>query len=269
MAFLPSEPDADMKRALARVPAIGIPFSHRNEAVMRGDAPFSAGERELLAAYVSALNSCDYCQCEHAAVATAFGLPAGLLAQLLQDVETAEVSETFRAAVVYARKLTLCPTRLGPADVEALFAAGHDERALYLSLSRLNHWLPWGQTDSEVMQGTTEFHHEIADAVLPQPDAVFHDATALDAAIDMLDPEPAVMQRLIGALLLPCQPLIPWLLGRHQDLHLWERERQKAQLLQQPASRGQGIRRRVGNRLVMDAASTRVTEKEDDEQRID
>ena len=26
---------------------------------------------------------------------------------------------------------TLYPTRLGPADVEALFAAGHDERALY------------------------------------------------------------------------------------------------------------------------------------------
>ena len=44
---------------------------------------------------------------------------------------TAEVSEAFRAAVVYARKLTLDPTRLGPADVEALFAAGHDERALY------------------------------------------------------------------------------------------------------------------------------------------
>jgi uncharacterized peroxidase-related enzyme len=131
MAFFPSMPDADMKHTLAREPAIGIPFSQLNEAVMRGDAPFSAGERELLAAYVSALNGCDYCQCEHAALATAFGVPAGLLAQLLQDVETAEVSEPFRAAVLYARKLTLDPTRLGPADVEVLFAAGYDERALY------------------------------------------------------------------------------------------------------------------------------------------
>jgi uncharacterized peroxidase-related enzyme len=124
-------PDADMKDTLAREPAIGMPFSQLNEAVMRGDAPFSAGERELLAAYVSALNSCDYCQCEHSALATAFGLPAGLLAQLLHDVDTAEVSEAFRAAVIYARKLTLDPTRLGPADVAVLFAAGHDERALY------------------------------------------------------------------------------------------------------------------------------------------
>ena len=131
MAFFPSMPDADMKDTLAREPAIGIPFSQLNEAVMRGDAPFSAGERELLAAYVSALHGCDYCQCEHAALAAAFGLPAEILAQLLQDVDTAEVSEAFRAAVVYARKLTLCPTRLGRADVEAFFAAGHDERALY------------------------------------------------------------------------------------------------------------------------------------------
>jgi uncharacterized peroxidase-related enzyme len=131
MAFLPSMPDADMKDTLTREPAIGIPFSQLNEAVMRGDAPFTAGERELLAAYVSALNGCDYCQCEHAALAAAFGFPAGILAQLLQDVDTAKVSERLRAALVYARKLTLCPTQLGPADVEALFAAGHDERALY------------------------------------------------------------------------------------------------------------------------------------------
>ena len=131
MAFFPSMPDADMKQTLAREPAIGIPFSQLNEAVMRGDAPFTAGERELLAAYVSALNGCDYCQCEHTALATAFGLPAGILEQLLQDVDTAEVSEGFRAAVVYAQKVTLAPTQLGPADIAAFFAAGHDERALY------------------------------------------------------------------------------------------------------------------------------------------
>src|SRR5215475_2284522 len=58
MAFFPSVPDADMKHTLAREPAIGIPFSQLNEAVMRGDAPFSAGEPELLAAYVSALHGC-------------------------------------------------------------------------------------------------------------------------------------------------------------------------------------------------------------------
>src|SRR5712691_6950239 len=134
-----------------------------------------------------------------------------------------------------------------------------------LSLSRLNHWLPGCETHPEVMQGTTDFHHEIADAVLPQPDAVFHDAAAFDAAVDMLDPQPTVVQGLVGELLLQRQLLAAGFLGRHEDLHLGQRKRQKAQILQQPTPGGQGIRRRVGNRLIMDAAAVGVTEKEDDE----
>src|SRR5262249_52275013 len=125
-------PDADMKDTLAREPAIGIPFSQLNEAVMRGDAPFSAGERELIAAYVSALNGCDYCQCEHAALAAAFGLPAGLLATPPRDAGHAPgVWGRLGAALVDARKLRLARPQRGPADVEVLFAAGHDERAMY------------------------------------------------------------------------------------------------------------------------------------------
>src|SRR6266487_6791789 len=56
-----------------------------------------------------------------------------------------------------------------------------------LSLSRLNHRLPGRETHPEVMERTAQFHHEIAHAVLPQPDPVFDDAAALDAAVDMLD----------------------------------------------------------------------------------
>jgi hypothetical protein len=52
------------------------------------------------------------------------------------------------------------------------------------------------------MERTAEFHHEIADAVLPQPDPVFHDTAALHAAIDMLDAQPTVVQGLVGQLLL-------------------------------------------------------------------
>jgi uncharacterized peroxidase-related enzyme len=131
MSFLPSLPEADMKQTLKCEPDIGIPFSQLNQAVMRGDAPFTPGEREFIAAYVSTLNACHYCQSEHTAIAEAFGMPTGLLEQLLHDAEAAEVSEALRAALVYARKLTLSPTRLSQADVDTFFAAGHDERALY------------------------------------------------------------------------------------------------------------------------------------------
>src|SRR2546426_7183038 len=100
-----------------------------------------------------------------------------------------------------------------------------------MSLSRLNHGLPRGQAHPEVVQGTAEFHHQIADTFFPQVEAVFDDATTLDTTIDMLNPPPPLVQRLVRPLLLPRELLAAWLLGRHEDLHLRERERQEAQIL--------------------------------------
>src|SRR5467141_5313589 len=50
-----------------------------------------------------------------------------------------------------------------------LFGMGQS-KANQLNLSRLNHWLPRAQAHQEVMQGTAQFHHQIADARLPQAD---------------------------------------------------------------------------------------------------
>jgi hypothetical protein len=119
------------------------------------------------------------------------------------------------------------------------------------------------------MQRTTDFHYEIADVLLPQADPVFDDATALDTPVDMLNAQSAIMQGLIGQLLFQGELLAAWLLGRHEDLDLGQREGQEAQILQQPAPRGQGRGRRVGNRLVMEAAAAGLAEEEDDEQGID
>ena len=90
----------------------------------------------------------------------------------------------------------------------------------------------------EIMQGTTEFHHQIEDALLPQTDPVFDNATALHTAVDMLNPEPSTVQGLVGPLLLLCQLLSSWLLGRHEDCHVGKRKGQEAQILQEPAPGG-------------------------------
>ena len=100
-----------------------------------------------------------------------------------------------------------------------------------LSLFRLNHRLPRGQTHPESMQGTAAFHHQITDALLPQPHPVFDDPTTLDAAVDMLDPQPTLVQGLVRPLLLQRELLTAGLLGRHEDLHPRERERQEAEVL--------------------------------------
>jgi hypothetical protein len=81
------------------------------------------------------------------------------------------------------------------------------------------------------VQGTPEFHHEIADAFFPQADAVFDDATTLDTPIDMLDPQSTLVERLVRPLLLRRERLAAGFLGRPQELHPREREGQETQIL--------------------------------------
>src|SRR5262249_48568063 len=106
---------------------------------------------------------------------------------------------------------------------------------LPLSLSRLNHWSPRGQAYPEVVQGTAQFHHQIADAFFPQADAIFDDATTLDTAVDMLNPQPPLVERLVRPLLLSRELLAAGFLRRHEDYYLGQREGQETQILQEPA----------------------------------
>ena len=138
-----------------------------------------------------------------------------------------------------------------------------------LSLFRLNHRLPGREAHPEVVQGTAEFHHQIADTLLPQADPVFHDTAALDTAVDMLNPQPAVVQSLVGEVLLHRELLATGFLRRHEDRHLRQRQRQEAEILQQPTPRRQGIGGGLGNPEVMDTAAVGVAQKEDREGGID
>src|SRR5262249_34401346 len=128
---------------------------------------------------------------------------------------------------------------------------------------------PWGQAHPEVVQGTAEFHHQITDPLLPQPEPVLHDAAALDTTVDMLDPQPTLVQRLVRLLLLQGQLLNAWLLHRHESHHLRECERQKAQILQQPAPSREGVGGDLRDAQIMDTAAVGLAQKEDQEEGID
>jgi hypothetical protein len=146
---------------------------------------------------------------------------------------------------------------------------GMTPRTIQLSLSRLNHWLPRAQAHPEVVQGTAEFHHQIADPLLPQADPVLHNAAALHTAVDMLNPQSAVVERLVGQVLLQGQLRTAGLLRRHEDLHRRERERQEAQILQQPTPSREWVGGGLRDAQIMDPAAVGVAQKEDDEERID
>jgi hypothetical protein len=119
------------------------------------------------------------------------------------------------------------------------------------------------------MQRTTDFHDEITDARLPEAADIVDDAAALDAAVDVLDAHSTAGDASIRGFLRACEGPAPWLPRRHDDLHLVERERQEAEILEQPTARGQGVRSGIGNPLIVGTARVGLTQKEDPERGVD
>ncbi len=118
------------------------------------------------------------------------------------------------------------------------------------------------------MQRTADFHDQIADAGLPQAAGVVDDATALDAAVDVLDAHAPAGDPPIRSFLRAREGPAPRLLRRHDQLHLVERAGHEAKILEQPTARRQGVRGRLGNPLIMGTPRAGLTQKEDGERGV-
>jgi uncharacterized peroxidase-related enzyme len=128
----PSLPgDARLVDVFQRYPESSFPLLAYHETVMRGPSPFTLGERELIAAYVSGVNACAYCHGVHTEVAQAFGVPEGLLAAALADLGSSPVDDKLKPVLAYVGKLTRTPALVRAADAAAVFEAGWDEKALH------------------------------------------------------------------------------------------------------------------------------------------
>ena len=119
------------------------------------------------------------------------------------------------------------------------------------------------------MQRTADFHDLISGTCLPQAARVLNNATALDAAVDMLDADATACDAPIHGFLCAREGPAPRLLGGHDDLDLVERARPKAEVLEPPAACGQGVGRGIRHPLVVDTARIGGTQQEDRERRVD
>ena len=136
MTFLPCLPDdAALLDVFRAYPDTARALLQYHEVVLRGPSPLSVAQRELIAAYVSALNACGYCHGVHRATAAAFGVPGDLIDALLDDVDSAPVDEAMKSVLRYVAQLTRTPSRIGPDDAAAVFAAGWDAKALHDAVS--------------------------------------------------------------------------------------------------------------------------------------
>ncbi len=124
-------PDAGVRHILQMNRPAGRALVAYHEAVLRQPSELTVGERELIAALVSGLNSCNYCYGVHSRTAASFGLDEATIAAMVHDLDTAPVSEKLRPVLRYARKLTLEPSRLTDRDAQDVYAAGWSEQALH------------------------------------------------------------------------------------------------------------------------------------------
>ena len=132
MARFPSLPEqphlADVLKRFGR----GIwPLCEFHDVVLRGESEWTIAERELMAAFVSGLNACQFCHDTHRIVAELHGIDPDVLGGLVNDVSSDRVGPKLAPVLAYLRKLTQTPSRMTDADAKAVFDAGVSEQALY------------------------------------------------------------------------------------------------------------------------------------------
>lgn len=130
---LPEQPS--MGDLFRRFPHSARPLLDYHDRVLRDASPLTVAQRELIAAYVSGLNSCGYCFGAHRSVARAFGIADDLFARLVDNVEEAPVEEAMKPLLEFAGKLTRTPSAMTASDAQAVYDAGWSEQALFDAIS--------------------------------------------------------------------------------------------------------------------------------------
>ena len=121
----------------------GGPMQGVTQEAMRGPSAWSVGDRELIAAFISKMNECEFCTKAHAAVAAKAYQDGGKVSGVLSDIETEAIGDQLRATLRMLRKLTREHT-VDADDMRAVLAAGvsreqiEDALAVCFSFTTIN-----------------------------------------------------------------------------------------------------------------------------------
>lgn len=97
------------------------------QEVLREAAHLTPTQREVIAAYTSKLNGCDYCRGSH----TEFAKSLGADEADVRMIDTGVIDgHPLGALLAYVRKLTLAPSTIDESDKQAVHAAGFSEDQL-------------------------------------------------------------------------------------------------------------------------------------------
>lgn len=124
-----TDPDPVAKISLYRPELFGRPWLRFSGPVMRGASEWSDGERELMAAFVSRLNSCPFCSgVHHGTTMLLLGAESGV--DRLENWRKGGFDPRITATFELLEKVTLSPSTVTAADVAAVQEAGVSDTAI-------------------------------------------------------------------------------------------------------------------------------------------
>ena len=116
-----------------------------------------------------------------------------------------------------------------------------------------------------MVPGTADVPDSVADARCSEAAGVVDHRAAFDAAVDGGNADTATCHAASGGFWAAGKGSAAGLAGRPEDLHLVERERQEASILEPPTARGEGRGRGIRNPLVVCTPRRGRTQEEDGE----
>jgi uncharacterized peroxidase-related enzyme len=95
-----------IRSAMAFRPEVAKPLNELVQVLLHDENSLTAGERELIATYVSHLNDCYYCQTIHGAIAAAnLNGDEELVKRVKADFQHANISDKLKALLIIAAKV--------------------------------------------------------------------------------------------------------------------------------------------------------------------
>lgn len=132
MPFFKSHPEtAGPANVFTAYPDIYRLWSEMSQELMNGPSPLTSGEREMIASFVVGVADCNFAYVAHSEAAYAHGVKDGLIEELLENIDSADIDDKLKPLFKFVRKLTLTPGEMTQADADAVFDAGWDEKGLH------------------------------------------------------------------------------------------------------------------------------------------
>jgi uncharacterized peroxidase-related enzyme len=113
-------------------PETAKPLRELAEILLRGSNTLTSGEREMIAAFVSARNECEFCRDSHrAAAAHHLNGDYALVDAVRYDFQTADVSPKLKTLLLIAAKVQQGGRHVTASDIEQARAAGATDQEIH------------------------------------------------------------------------------------------------------------------------------------------